>query len=279
MNATQGSSGSGAAKAAPIGGLDVLMLQTFNDQQLIILRQKELVKALKERVEELEGHQRQTDVTLSAASAKAEEKSATLSYTSEVELQRHVKTLEKENQRLSDLVGELRGELNTVSEQLHAQKHHAQKEMDAWKEKVTNTEAKCVNTAQLLEEVSRRNQKLLELLDRHRGESEVSAYESAQWRSLATTAVGYLDRVKQRYARDQIYSIEEDVQRYASRRLHTLHAATSTPQLLENEALEETRKMWSRSAQVPKEDVTLQTMEQQQQQQQEPVPPELHVSN
>ncbi|CAC9445033.1 conserved hypothetical protein [Leishmania infantum JPCM5] len=276
MNSTLGSSGSAGDEAPLVGGLDALTLRTINEQQLIILRQKELVSTLKERVEELEAQPWRADVKPLEAAHKADGRKGTLSYVSEMQLRRRVKTLEDENKKLSDLVDELRAEVSTISAQLYAQQLHTQSEKDVWKAKVRNAEAKSVATAHLLEATDKRNQQLFHHLEKLRREGEVSAYECAQWRSLATTTASHLDHANRRYARDQINSIEEDVHRYAVNRLRLARVAPSASLSLESETPEETRKMWSRSAQLPKFDPAPQVF---QQQQQEPVCSQLHVSH
>ncbi|TPP43956.1 hypothetical protein CGC20_21730 [Leishmania donovani] len=255
MNSTLGSSGSAGDEAPLVGGLDALTLRTINEQQLIILRQKELVSTLKERVEELEAQPWRADVKPLEAAHKADGRKGTLSYVSEMQLRRRVKTLEDENKKLSDLVDELRAEVSTISAQLYAQQLHTQSEKDVWKAKARNAEAKSVATAHLLEATDKRNQQLI-----HHLESSC-----AQWRSLATTTASHLDHANRRYARDQINSIEEDVHRYAVNRLRLARVAPSASLSLESETPEETRKMWSRSAQLPKFDPAPQVFQQQQQ--------------
>ncbi|CAJ1014617.1 hypothetical protein Q4I30_000348 [Leishmania utingensis] len=252
MQDTLGGSGCGSAKATPVGGLDVLTLQTINEQQLIIFRQKELVSTLKERVEELEDQQREADLKLTEAARKSSVIKGTLSYETEVQLRRRVGTLEGENKKLNDRVDKLCAELSTTSEQLYAQQLRVQKETDVWKAKASNAEAKSVAAAHLLEAMDKRNRKLFNQLEKLRREGEVTAYECAQWRSLAITAVSHLDQDNRRYASDQINSIEEDVRRYAVNRLSSLRVAASASVSLDGETPEEARKMWSRSAQLPK---------------------------
>ncbi|KAG5487217.1 hypothetical protein LSCM4_07705 [Leishmania orientalis] len=276
MNGTLGSSGSGGAEAPPVGSLDALTLQTINEQQVIIFRQKELVRTLKERIEELEGQQRQATVKASGAAREANGSKDALSCASEALLRRRVKTLKEENKSLSDRVDELRADLNAVSEQLYAQKLHAQKEKDVWRAKASNAEAKGVAVTHLLEAMDKRNRKLFSQLERLRREGEVTAYECAQWRSLATTAVSHLDQANRRYARDQINSIEEDVHRYAVNRRRSLHVAASASVSLDGETAEETRRMWSRSAQLPKVHPTPHTFLPQKQ---EPMRSLFHVSH
>ncbi|KAG5485845.1 hypothetical protein CUR178_07437 [Leishmania enriettii] len=276
MNGTLGSSGSGGADAPPVGSLDALTLQTINEQQVIIFRQKELVRTLKERVEELEGQQRQATVTASGAAREANGSKGALSCTSEALLRRRAKMLEEENKSLGDRVDELRADLKAISEQLYAQKLHTQKEKDVWRAKASIAEAKGVAVTHLLEAMDKRNRKLFSQLERLRREGEVTAYECAQWRSLATTAVSHLDQANRRYARDQIDSIEEDVHRYAVNRRRSLHVAASASVSLDCGTAEETRRMWSRSAQLPKVHPTPHVFLPQKQ---EPVRSSLHVSN
>ncbi|KAG5511739.1 hypothetical protein GH5_08048 [Leishmania sp. Ghana 2012 LV757] len=276
MNGTLGSSGSGGAEAPPVGSLDALTLQTVNEQQVIIFRQKELVRTLKERIEELEGQQRQATVKTSGAAREANGSKDALSCASEALLRRRVKTLKEENKSLGDRADELRADLNAVSEQLYAQKLHAQKEKDVWRAKASNAEAKGVAVTHLLEAMDKRNRKLFSQLERLRREGEVTAYECAQWRSLATTAVSHLDQANRRYARDQISSIEEDVHRYAVNRRRSLHVAASASVSLDGETAEETRRMWSRSAQLPKVHPTPHTFLPQKQ---EPMRSLFHVSD
>lgn len=275
MNGILGSSGSAGDEAPLLDGMDALTLQAINEQQLIILRQKELVSTLKERVEELESQLRRVDVKPPEAAHKADGRKGTLSYVSEMQLRRHVKTLEDENKKLSDLVDELRAEMGTISAQLYAQKLHTQSEKDMWRAKVSNAEAKSVATAHRLETTEKRNEQLVHHLEKLRREGEVSVYECAQWRSLVTTAVSHLDHANRRYARDQINSIEEDVHRYAVNRLRLARAAASPSLLRDSETPEETRKMWSRSAQLPKLHPAPHVF----QQQQEPVRSSLDVSH
>lgn len=272
---TLGSSGSAGAEAPLVGDPDALTLQTINEQQLIILRQKELVSTLKECVEELGAQLRRAGVKPLEAAQKEDGCKGTLSYVSEMQLRRRVRTLEDENKKLSDLVDELRAEVSAISAQLCAQQLHTQSEKDVWKAKVSSAEAKSVATAHLLEATGKRNQQLVHHLETLRREGEVSAYECTQWRSLATTAVSHLDHANQRYARAQINSIEEDVHRYAVNRLRLVRVAASASLSLDSGTPEETRKIWSRSAQLPKLHPAPQVF---QQQQQEPVCSPLHVS-
>ncbi|GET85866.1 hypothetical protein, conserved [Leishmania tarentolae] len=264
MNDTLGGNGGTRDDAPLVGVFDALTLQTINEQQLIILRQKELVSTLKARVEELESQQRRADVTPLETVHKTDKSDSTLPYASEVKLRRHLKTLEDENKKLTNLVDELRAAVSTISEKLQVQQLHTQSEKDVWKTKVSNAEVKNAATAHLLEVSDNRNQQLVHQLEKLRIEGEITAYECAQWRALATTAVSHLDEAHRRYARDQIGSIEGDVRRYAVSRLRSVRTAEADSLSLDREMPEETRKIWSRSAQLPKVHVAACVFQQQQ---------------
>ncbi|KAG5486666.1 hypothetical protein LSCM1_07919 [Leishmania martiniquensis] len=269
-------SASGGAEAPPVCGLDAFTLQTIHGQQVIIFRQKELVRTLKERIEELEAQQRQTALKAHTPAREAKGSEGVRFRASEVQLRRRVETLEGESKKLSERVDELRAELNAVSAQRYAENLHYQEEKDMWRAKVSSAETKGAAATHLLEAMDKRNRKLFDQLEKLRREAEVTAYECAQWRSLATTAVSHLDQANQRYARDQMDSIEEDVRRYALNRLRPWQVVASASVPLDGEMAEETRKVWSRSAQLPEVHPTLHTFLPQKQ---EPVRSLIHVSH
>ncbi|KPA73252.1 hypothetical protein ABB37_01856 [Leptomonas pyrrhocoris] len=258
MDSTGG--GGGSACASPKvsnnnSAFDALTLQTIQDQQHIIERQRELVATLKTRVEELEAHQlRHSNATAIATTHHGVGSSG--SYAAEARLQRRIQSIEAENAALKECAAGLRDDLVVAAEHLQTQQLAKEREEAAWKEKVDAAEAKAAATSQLLDAMDRRTTKLSDQVQKLRKEADVRVYEVVQWRSLATTILQHLDKVQSRYAREQVISVEDSVRRYAARQAPALSvsAAASSPSRREGEAeeqaMEANRHMWSRKAQA-----------------------------
>ncbi|KAK7199056.1 hypothetical protein NESM_000873900 [Novymonas esmeraldas] len=226
--------------------VDALKLQTIAEQQHIILRQRELVCALKAHIEGLEHHQQQQQQQQQNRPSAGD---VSISYTSEVLLRRHASTLEVENAALYHRVEELCAELRTLAAQLQDSQRSVQAEKDASGALAQRAEVDGAAAAQLVEAAERRTRRLHYQLEGLRRDSAVVAYECAQWRALATTAVGHLDPANQRYAALQIQAIADDVRRFADSRLPTPAAPAAS--LGDTAPSEATRRLWSRSAQLP----------------------------
>lgn len=249
-----GSGGGGHATFA----LNALTLQTIQDQQHIIDRQKELVATLKKRVEELEAaqrtqHQQPPQQSLANTSTRQYIYSSGKSYEVEVQLRRRVQAAETESDDLKAILAEQRDALATATSNFQAQTLTQRREVAAWKEKAESAGARAAAAAQRVEAMEQRTARLTEQLEKARREVEARLYEGVQWRSLALTMTQHLQGDAGRYAREQVNAVEDVVRRYSTRHAHPAGAAAKNDDMDDDDdaAMVEGRLLWSREAQSP----------------------------